>query len=471
MFLGETLAKRIHAIQPGDLPEDARYWARIAMLDTVGVTLAGINEPMVEILRQTPGIAEAPGPCLVQGTEVRTSALDAVLLNGVASHVHDFDDFSSTIGGHPSIMLSPLIMTIADMQPRENPVSGAQAILAYNVGFETMMRIAKGVNHHHYNKGWHPTATIGIFGSVAAGARLLGLDHEQTAMALNQAVSLASGVKANFGSMVKPLHIGHALRNALMALLTAQRGYLSRPDAFDARQGYLDVFNGEGTFDIDAITDNWGNPFDIVDEGLGLKQFPCCGSTHAMINCALQIREQHRPRTAQIKDIEVLTHPLRIPHTDTPDPQTLVQAKFSAQYVVARALHDGAVRMSDFLDTRPWDREVRDLMQRVRYAEHPEMPLEGDNYFAGEVIVTMENGDILRHRQDHAVGRGIQNPMSDEELWGKYSDCAAAAISTESIKTSFDLLNRIESLEDIRVINETLIPADQSSHAGLRRQA
>lgn len=463
MFLGEQLSTRIHAIEPTDLPDAARHWARVAILDTVGVTLAGINEPMVDILRQTPGIAESPGPCLIQGTDQRTSALDAVLLNGVASHVHDFDDFSSTIGGHPSIMLAPLIMTIADMAPKDSPVSGADAILAYNVGFETMMRIAKGVNHHHYNKGWHPTATIGIFGSVAAAARLLNLDHEKTTMALNQAVSLASGVKANFGSMVKPLHIGHALRNALMAVLTAERGYLARPDAFDARQGYLDVFNGEGTFDLDAITQNWGDPFDIVDEGLGLKQFPCCGSTHAMINCALKIREDHQFESADIKDIEVLTHPLRIPHTDTPDPQTLVQAKFSTQYVVSRALNDGAVKMMDFRNRRPWDKQVRDLMQRVRYGEHPDMPLSGNNYFAGEVIVTLTDGEVYRHRQDHAVGRGIQNPMSDDELWGKYSDCAAAAVTTDAIKASFDLLNDIESLQDIRVINDSLTPHKQAN--------
>jgi len=99
----------------------------------------------------------------------------------------------------------------------------------------------------------------------------------------------------------------------------------------------------------------------------------------------------------------------------------------------------------------------------VRYGEHPDMPLSGDNYFAGEVVVTMKNGDVHRHRQDHAVGRGIQNPMSDAELWSKYSDCAAAAISSDAVRASFDLLNDIESLDDIRVINDSLSPIEHAA--------
>ena len=247
--LATQIAERILAPRYQDIVPAALDWTASAFVDTVGVTLAGIREDAPRILLRVPGVAAAAGPALIIGTDRRTSVLDAALVNGTASHALDYDDVAASLGGHPS----------GDAGAGAHPIggemlasSGRDLVLAYVVGFETACRIARGVHHHHYDKGWHPTATLGIFGTVAGAARLLGLTLQQTAIALSMAASLAAGLKANFGTMTKPLHVGHSIRNGLFAALMAREGFSSNPGAFEHRQGFLDVFNGPGTYDSRA---------------------------------------------------------------------------------------------------------------------------------------------------------------------------------------------------------------------------
>jgi 2-methylcitrate dehydratase PrpD len=166
-----------------------------------------------------PGVADSTGPSTVWACDRKTSVLDAALVNGPASHALDYDDVSGVMGGHRSATLVPSMIA-----PGESlGSSGRDLVLAYVVGYETECRIARGVHFHHYDKGWHPTATLGIFGTVAAAARLLGLSIDQTAVALSLAASFASGLKANFATMTKPLHVGHASRDGLFAAYTNWR--------------------------------------------------------------------------------------------------------------------------------------------------------------------------------------------------------------------------------------------------------
>ena len=221
--VGARLAQNICGFDRGRITKHALSQARTCILDTVGVTLAGIPERCTQILLETPGIADAPGPSLIFGTDRRTSALDATLVNGTAAHALDFDDFSGVLGGHQSVPLVPLLFALGE----ERGASGDELMTAYVVGVETEIRIARAVNFHHYDKGWHPTTTLGIFGAVAAAAPLMRLDETRTATALAIAASLAAGIKANFGTMTKPLHVGQCGRNGLLATL-ARRARLRR---------------------------------------------------------------------------------------------------------------------------------------------------------------------------------------------------------------------------------------------------
>ncbi|WP_323010569.1 MmgE/PrpD family protein [Paracoccus sp. (in: a-proteobacteria)] len=444
----ERLAAAI--VQAGETPLDAKALrqAREGILDTIGVTLAGIAEPCSQILLRTPGVAEGPGTALIFGTARRTSALDATLINGTASHALDFDDFSGVLGGHQSVPLVPLLFALAE----EQGLGGAEVVQAYAVGVETIIRLARAVNFHHYDKGWHPTATLGAFAAAAAASRLLKLDVAQTATALAITASEAAGLKANFGTMTKPLHVGQAGRNGLFAALLAQRGFDAAMDVFEHKQGFLDVFNGPGTYDIEKLFANWCDPWETSLDSIGLKQFPCCGSTHPAIMMALAIREAHAPKADEIEKIEVLPHGRRLRHTDTPDPQTSLDAKFSVQYVVVRALLDGAVRLKDFEGEAHFEPQVQALLARTSARAHPDMADDAAEQWGAEVIVTLKDGTVYAKRVDDMVGRSGANRMSEQELWTKFNDCASRVLPREQVAPLFERLMTLEKAPDMRKV-------------------
>jgi 2-methylcitrate dehydratase PrpD len=450
----QRLSAKVAAFGPADITPHAVHLARTAIIDTLGVTLAGAVEPAAALLRETPGIAPPGSPCTVFGTGLKTSALDATFLNGVASHALDYDDFSEPMGGHQSVPLVAPLMAVAE----ERGHSGAQLIEAYLVGIETEIRVARAVNFVHYDKGWHPTATVGIFGSVAAVGHLIGLPEAKMTTAFGIAASLASGLKANFGTMVKPLHIGQSARNGLLAVMLAERGYDANPAALEHPQGYLNVFNGPGQYDAERLFADWAAPLEILSPSMGLKQFPCCGSTHPAIAAMLALREEEGIRATDVAKIDVMPHGRRLRHTNTPTPQTPLQAKFSVQYVVVRALLDGAVRLGHFEDDAPLQPEIRALLAKTTATAHPDMADDAAHQFSAEVRVTLDDGRVVSRRIDNLVGRGGTCPMSSDELWEKFSDCGVRSLPEHHLPRLFERLEALETVAEIRELAALLAP-------------
>jgi 2-methylcitrate dehydratase PrpD len=423
--------------------------ARTAIIDTLGVALGGMAEPCTAALLRTPGVADAAGPCTIFGTDRKTSALDAAFVNGTASHALDYDDFSQPMGGHQSVPLVAPLFALAE----ERRLSGARLIESYVVGVETEVRLARAVNFYHYDRGWHPTATLGVFGTAAAVGHMIGLDETKLTVALAIAASLASGVKANFGTMVKPLHIGHCGRNGLLAAFLAESGFDANPAALEHNQGFLNAFNGPGNFDADLLFENWANPLEVTSPTMGLKQFPCCGSTHPAVSMMLALRQEEGVREP---DVEIMPHRRRLPHTDNPDPRTTLAAKFSVQYAVSRALLDGAVRLQHFEGNAHQDPAIREIMGRATARPHPDMPDDAADQFGAEVRVTLRDGRILSRRVDALIGRGGDNPMSSEELWEKFYDCGRRSLPKQDILPLFERLESLEKVNDLRIMTEML---------------
>jgi 2-methylcitrate dehydratase PrpD len=447
MTLAHQIAERIHALRYEDLSTTALDWTNHAFIDTIGCTLAGMAEDTPHILMSVPGIADGPGPATIWASDRKTSVLDATLVNGTASHALDYDDVAGVMGGHPSAMLIPSMIALGESLGS----SGRDLALAYVVGYETECRIARGVHFHHYDKGWHPTATIGIFGTVAAASRLLGLTIDQTAAALGLAASLASGLKANFGTMTKPLHVGHASRNGLFAAYMARAGFTANAGTFEHKQGFLEVFNGPGTYDTSRMLGDWYAPPECEGSGEpGLKPYPCCGSTHASINRMLHLAKTHDLRPDEVATIEVMPHLRRLPHTDNPDPRTPLAAKFSIQYCVARALTDRAVRLAHFENGAENDPTVRALLPRVQARPHPDMPADSADQWGAEVVVHTKDGRRLASRVDdyERCGPGGQM-MSQDELWTKFSDCAERSLPKAAIAPLFSKLSSIAKVVEV----------------------
>jgi len=448
----QRLAERIRAFGPEDITPHAIALARTAIIDTLGVTLGGAAEPCTTNLLRTPGVAEAPGACTLFGTDRKTSALDAAFVNGTASHALDYDDFSQPMGGHQSVPLVAPLIAVAE----ERHLSGAQLIESYIVGIETEIRLARAVNFYHYDKGWHPTATLGAFGTASAVGHMIGLDAAQLAVALAIAASFASGLKANFGTMVKPLHVGQCARNGLLAALLAAAGYDANPEALEHRQGFLNAFNGPGNYRAELIFEDWANPLEIMSPTMGLKQFPCCGSTHPAVSMMLALRQEEGVTASAVRLIEIMPHRRRLPHTDNPDPQTPLAAKFSVQYAVARALLDGAVRLNHFEGEAHLDPSIREIMGRTTARAHPDMQDDAVDQFGAEVRVTLHDGRVLSRRIEGLIGRGGDNPMSSDELWEKFYDCSRRSKAKQDILPLFERLESLEKVADIRDVTRML---------------
>jgi 2-methylcitrate dehydratase PrpD len=452
MTLSLELASRICAFDSSRAAPEVLEAARTAVTDTLAVTVLGASDPATQILERTPGLADGEGPCVVVGTPLKRSLLDAALLNGVASHAHDFDDFTQEFGGHPSVPVLPGLLALADART----FSGRNLLHAFIVGVEAETRIASGVHFHHYEKGWHPTATLGVFGAASACAYVMGLNDQQTATALCIAASLASGVKANFGTMTKPLHVGHCARNGLLAALLAEAGFSANLAAFEAPQGFLNVFNGPGRYDVDRMLDPWFDPPLVLEPGISIKQFPCCGSTHPAIYAALGLRRDHDIDSGDISEIEIRTHPLRLPHTDNPMPESPLQAKFSIQYCVARALSSGNVSLSDFGQEQIRDPETRRLMGST--AVVPDAAFAGSKHraFGASVAVGLNDGRRLKGEVAQRAGRGRDDPMSTEELKAKFDDCTRNALPEARAAALWALLGGLEQVPEAGQLTRAL---------------
>jgi 2-methylcitrate dehydratase PrpD len=322
-----------------------------------------------------------------------------------------------------------------------------------------------GVNFYQYTRGWHPTTTIGVFGATAACARLLELEEERTAVALAIAASLASGIKSNFGTYVKPLHIGHCARNGLFAALLARDGYTASPVAFEHKQGYFEVFNGAGNYDAEKILPAWGKPFDIVEPGIAIKQYPCCGSTHPAIDAMLELVRAHDLKPDAVERIQSWTHKRRLEHTNRPDPQSTKDAKFSVQYCLARALVDRKVAIEHFEGDTYRDPRVRALTARVDAAPYTTEQFPADNHFGAEVKVTLRGGTVLGVKVDQPAGRTSANPLTPERLKEKFDNCANRALSAERTAAVYAAIMNFENLADVRAVNNAMTVEPTSRRA------
>ncbi len=446
-----ALGARSAALTWADLPPSALHWAKVGIIDTLGVTLAGSREPAARLCAKSLDLGE--GPSLLLGSSLRTGALDAALVNGTASHALDFDDCNNTMGGHPSAPVLSALLPLAD----EKAATGADFVLAYVAGFEVETKIALAVNFHHYQKGWHPTATLGVFGAAAACARLMKLDAEQTACALALAASFAAGIKANFGTMTKPLHVGNSARSGLLAARLAAQGFTANTaSVFEHEQGFLDVFNGPGTYDTARALDAWAAPLDIVAPGIAIKQYPCCGSTHPAIDAMLSLVREHGLTADKVQGLEAWIHQRRLQHTNRPQPGSALDAKFSLQYVLVRALLDGHVSLAHFEGQAHTDPRVQALLPRIKVAAYDDSQFAPSNHFGGAVRVTLTDGSVLQASVEQALGRTSAHPLPQHLLQAKFALCADGVLQDGAIEAVATAVERIEEISNMRQLSEQL---------------
>ena len=447
MSFAIELAEKANSICLDKLPKEAVHVAKRAIADTIGVAIAGSKSDFLPIIENASSAAPKDGLATKFGQAGRLAPLDAAFINGIAAHALDFDDCSTTIGGHPSAPIVPALIALGESRK----AGGKDILQAYITGFEVETHLARAVMPYHYEKGWHPTATLGVFGAAAACGRLLGLDTGKLATALAISTSLVCGHKANFGTPAKPLHVGQAARNGLMAALLADGGMNANLAAFEHDQGFFSLY-GDGEANLSdcmaKVLDDWEGELEILKPGISIKQHPCCGSAHSAIDAARKLYQQFGPFDRQAVDnIEIAAHRRRLQHTNRPKPQDGLAAKFSVQFLTSKALCTGSIRLEDFVDGAFMKPQIVALSEGIVVTPH-----ERDDEFLAEVNVTMSDGSRHSANASTRLGRGPENPMSDRELEEKFLDCSGNVLGQSAAQGVFEdlmLLDHCGSIAEI----------------------
>ena len=338
-------------------PTAARDAAARAVLDTIGVALAGAAEPAARAVQRV--VTDSRGPCTILGLAVRASAGDAALANGTAAHALDYDDMCFVSLAHPSGPLVAAALAAAEAAG----ASGRSLLDAYVVGFEIEARLGRAMNPRHYQRGWHCTSTLGTIGAAAAAARLLGLDGSACGHALAIAASEASGLKENFGTMVKPLHAGLAARNGILAAQLARCGMTASEAAIEGPQGFLAAMDSERASLSECAAD-LGSRWEIVETGVTVKLYPSCAGTHPTLDALLDLRCRERFDAADVESIVIGVDAIVPTILIHERPATGLEAKFSMPFCAAAAIVDGRVGIETF-DDRLADPAIRAMQSLV----------------------------------------------------------------------------------------------------------
>jgi len=435
-----------------ELPAAAIDAAKRAILDSVGVMLAGSLEPPALIVQR---LAEAEGGaplCTVLGTRLRTGGVWAALANGTAGHALDFDDTNFALMGHPSVPLLAAALAAGELVL----VNGRALIHAFLVGFEVETTLAEAMNPAHYARGWHATSTLGSLGAAAAAAKLLGLDPGETRHALAIAASQASGLKENFGTMTKPFHAGHAARSGVLAALLAREGFTGSEIAIEGPQGYLRVL-GSQTEDPRAALERLGAPWKILTTGVAVKPYPSCACTHSIIAGLLELRQAHAIRPEDVAQVTIGVNPLVPGILIHHDPHTGLEGKFSAEFCAAAALVDGSVGIATFKDERIADPALRGVMGRVKMVVDPTIPSDLEHHMWTRLKVRLAGGRALEVPPREVPGHPSA-PLSREALLAKFTDCAGRVLARDRVESIAQMLEGLEGCPDLRSLTATLRP-------------
>jgi len=427
-----TLARYLVSARQMDLPEDVRREARRTFLNWVGCAVGGSPHETLDIAVATLLPFGGPEQATVLGRPGRTDILTAALLNGMSSHVLDYDDTHLKTVIHPAGPVASAILALAEY----HPVSGRDFLHALVLGVETECRIGNAVYPAHYDRGWHITGTAGVFGAAAASGRLLGLTEQQMVWALGLAATQPVGLREMFGTMTKSFHPGRAAQNGLLAALLASRDFTSTDVALEGKSGWAHVLSTE--CDFGEITDGLGEHYEVLLNTY--KPFPCGIVMHPTIDACLQLRAEHRLAPEEIERVDLSVHPLVLELTGKKTPQTGLEGKFSIYFAAAAALVTGAAGVKQFSDETVRDPRVVALRDRVVATVDPAIHEE-----QARVAITLRDGRRVEKYIEHAVG-SVESPMSDDALEAKFADLADGVLPAARTRELIATCWRIEEL-------------------------
>ena len=473
----QRLAKWASELSFDSLPDTVIEAAVRSSHNSIGSILGGASHPTTQRVIETFGNDFTHARCTLLGQSHLQSSLQhprttcqnevqtAALINGIASHVHDYDDTHLDTVIHPAGAVVVSLLAFADLLSASqdsniSPVSGTSFITALVAGMEIGLRIGNAVSPNHYSEGWHITGTVSPVAVAAALSNLLRLSLEQTVNAIGIASTQPVGVRVHFGTDTKALHVGRAAQNGIMAVMLARGGFTAAPDSLEGRCGWVEVL-GNGADTLNQQVDHLiklsqgqtagANELWEVEKNT-FKPFPCGIVIHPTIDACIQLHNEEGLRDAgkldNIESVHLRVHPLVLELTGKKAPKDGLEAKFSVYHGAAVGLVLGSATPAEYADDIVNDTRV--IAVRARVVANVDGNMRSD-----EAIVTLYCRDATKVDKhiEHAVG-SLDRPMSNEELKGKFLKQAGAVLGEERAEAVEAMAWRIAKLEDVSEIAE-----------------
>lgn len=419
-----------------------------SIIDCFGAIVLGSQTGPVRSIMQ---LVNSKGRSSIIGLGSGYSAREAAFINGVSGHILELDDTSSSNLGHPTVAVLPALLAVG----QEYDCSGKDLIKSFIIATEVECKIGRICARDLHKRGWHASSVTGVIGAAAGCSYLLGLDYEEIKSSLGIAASLASGVRENFGTSTKPIHIGKTAENGVLAAYLAKEGIKSSPKALDGKEGYLYLYANKsyGEFGGD-FAKTLGNDYDICWPGFTLKRYPSCSSSHRAIDAFIDMARDYKFQGENIREISCGLGQSAIRELVTPNPTTGDEAKFSIGFQIALFLYDIKNIPESYNDAIIRDKRIQDIIKKIKIYHE----VEFDNLSAdmgvgpAQVTVITKDGREYSRIREYPVGH-LTDPMTEEELKNKYMDCTDDIIGPVSAK---EIYQRLMDLENVDSISELL---------------
>lgn len=422
-----------------DIGAEAVAATKRHILDCAGVALAAAAEPagriVLDITRAQGGAPQAR----VLGSSLCTSTVSAAWANGALAHLLDFDD---TGFSHPTACILPAALAMAE----EAGATGGDLVAAVCVGLEVFERMSLSGRQHEpelRRRGFHPTSLYGCSAAAAAAGNIVRLNPNQMAVAIGLAAANAGGLTQHFGTWGKGIHAGNAARAGVTSVLLAKQDYFADPDCIEGDYGFFSAFHGTGNYDLGKVADGLGTHWSIVDPGLTVKRYPCCGGNLRALDAARALLREHDISFDDVARLEVDVHPDLLHIVRFHKPTQGFRGKFSIDYVLAAMLLDGRVDLDSFTDEYCNAPRMRASLEKVRVNAHPEWPNDAASRRRSPVTITMNDGRRFTKTVDKVRG-SPGNPMTRDELVDKYRGCASRVLKGERLEQSIAALEKLD---------------------------
>jgi len=439
-------------------PLDVRRKAVEHITDGIGLILAGSRTNCVKILVEWVLGKRSLGSSTLLGFNLKTDASDAALVNGTAGHADDYDDTQLSTSPdriyglltHPtSPVLAAALAVGEDVQ-----CTGKEFLEAFIAGFEVECKIAEAISPEHYRRGFHSTGTIGAFGAWAASSKLLNLDEKQARFALGITASMSAGIRANFGTMTKPLHAGRAAANGVIASMLGRKDFTADINVLDDRWGFMEILGGG--VDPERILGKLGNPYALIQPGASIKMYPCGSLAQPSMDALLDIVQSQGIRPEDVREIRLRAGPNILEPLRYSEPSDDLQAKFSLNFGLASILLRRRAGLREYTPEFLFSEEMQRTMKKVKPIHDHNIAGMGTDKMRSIVEVELTDGRIFTKHADTARGTP-EEPLKEADLYQKFSECASYALDESKIDPLFKGIQAIEQIRSLRDLTGPLM--------------